>query len=112
MKTASLTNNISYKEDKPNVSVLFKTKTTKEIRILMKKGQIMEEHKAPQPIVIEIFEGVIDFGVNGEQLLLKKGDLITLEAHVLHDLTCVADAIVRLSISNLDDEERVKNVAS
>ncbi len=110
MKIVSLTESLMYKEDKPAITVLLKTKASKEIRIVMKKGQLMKEHKAPFPIVIEIFEGAIDFGVNGEKKLLKKGDLIALDENVLHDLTCIDDCIVRLSISSFDTTDRVKNL--
>ncbi|WP_445736648.1 cupin domain-containing protein [Mariniflexile sp.] len=110
MNTASLVENITYEENKPAVTVLLKTKTSKEIRIVMKQGQSMKKHKAPYPIVIELFEGSIDFGVNGEKLLLKKGDLIALDENVPHDLTCVTDSIIRLSLSNFDSVERVNNV--
>lgn len=111
MNTASLIDNIIYQEnDKPTVTVLLKTNSTKEVRIVMKKGQFMKEHKAPFPIVIELFDGAIEFGVNGEKQLLKKGDLIALEANVPHDLTCTENCIVRLSISILDKVERVNSV--
>ncbi len=110
MKIGSLTENLTYKEDKPAITVLLKTKTSKEIRIVMKKGQLMKEHKAPFPIVIEIFEGTIDFGVKGDKQLLNKGDLIALDENVPHDLRCIDDCIVRLSISNMDTTDRVKNL--
>ncbi|MCL7763919.1 cupin [Polaribacter sp. Z014] len=110
MKTVSITENLIYGEDKPAVTVLIKTVTTKELRILMKKGQQMKEHKAPYPIVIELFEGAIDFGVEGEIQPLKKGDLIALDANVPHDLHCTEDCIIRLTISVLDSEQRVKDV--
>ncbi|WP_343329850.1 cupin domain-containing protein [Polaribacter staleyi] len=110
MKPASLTENLIYGEDKPTVTVLLKTATTKEIRILMKKGQQMKEHKAPFPIVIELFEGSIDFGVTGEKQVLKRGDLIELDANVPHDLYCKEDCIIRLTVSVADSVQRVKDV--
>ena len=77
MNTASLIDNITYQQnEKPTVTVLLKTDNTKEVRIVMKKGQFMKEHKAPFPIIIEMFEGEIDFGVNGKKQILKKGDMI------------------------------------
>ncbi|MDO6516697.1 cupin domain-containing protein [Zobellia uliginosa] len=112
MNKASLIENISYQENQsPTVTVLLKTPSTKELRILMKKGQFMKEHKAPYPIVIELFEGEVDFGIKGEKQLLKRGDMIALEANVPHDLDCISDCIVRLSISVLDTVERVNKVS-
>jgi len=111
MKTASLTENLIYNESKPAITVLLKTVNTKEIRIAMKKGQLMKEHKAPFSIVVEIFEGIINFGVEGEKQLLKKGELIALEANVPHDLNCIEDSIIRLSVSISDSVQRVQNLA-
>ncbi len=111
MNTASLIDNITYQENhKPTVTVLLETTNTKEVRIVMKKGQFMKEHKAPFPIIIEIFEGDIDFGINGKKQILKKGDMIALEGNVLHDLNCISNCIIRLSISILDKIERVNKV--
>lgn len=110
MKTASLTENITHKVDRPNIQLLLETPFSKEIRIAFKAGQIMKEHKAPAPIVVEVFEGLIDFGVEGKVLHLKKGDLITLEAKVPHDLKAIEDSIARLSLSKGDNIERVFSV--
>lgn len=112
MITASLTKNITYKEDKPTITLLMETETTKEIRVVMRKDQEIKEHSAPKPIVIEIFEGKINFGVNKEVLKLKKGDLIALDANVPHDLVCTEDAIVRLTLAKADSIKRVNDVVS
>jgi quercetin dioxygenase-like cupin family protein len=111
MKTASLTNDIAYHEKRPTIQVLFETESGKEIRIAFKKDQVMKEHKTPFPIVVEIFEGSIDFGVNGKLHSLHKGDLVALEGGVPHDLTAIKDSIVRLSLNKADTAKRVEDVA-
>lgn len=111
MKTASLTKELKYNENKPAVQTLMDTDSSKEIRIAMKKGQVMKEHKTPYPIVVEIFEGKITFGVQGQEHSVKKGDLLSLEGNIPHDLKAEEDSIVRLSLSKSDTVERVKGVA-
>lgn len=111
MKTASLLKDLEYNDTKPAVQVLMDTDSSKEIRIAMKKGQVMKEHKTPYPIVVELFEGAISFGVNGEVHKIKRGDILTLEGDIPHDLTAEEDSIVRLSLSKSDSAERVKGVA-
>jgi len=110
MKTASLVNNLEYKENKPAISILLETEHSKEIRIAMRSGQIMKEHKTPFPIVVEVFEGKIDFGVQGKVLQLKKGDLIALDGGIPHDLEAKEDSTVRLTLSKSDSLKRVEKV--
>ncbi|MEZ4915548.1 MAG: hypothetical protein R2836_01025 [Chitinophagales bacterium] len=55
-------------------------------------------------------EGEITFGVENESLNLKKGDLISLKGNIPHSLIAVKESIVRLTLSILDSEERVKNI--
>lgn len=111
MKKTSITKNIIYNENKASISVLFETETTKEIRVVMKKGQVMKEHKTAFPITVEIFKGAIDFGINGEVNKLVKGDLVALDANIPHDLVAVEDSIVRLTLSKLDTVDRVIKVS-
>lgn len=111
MKTASLVKNLEYNQNKPAVQVLLNTESSKEIRIAMKKDQVMKKHKTPFPIVVEIFEGKIAFGVNGVIHNLEKGDLVSLEGNMPHDLLALEDSTVRLSLSIADTAGRVKEVA-
>lgn len=110
MKTASLSKNIEYKEDKPAISILLDTDYSKEIRIVMRAGQTMKEHKTPFPIVVELFEGRLNFGVQGDVLNLEKGDLLSLEGNIPHDLKAIEDCIVRLSLTKADSLKRVEKV--
>lgn len=111
MRSTSLLENLTYLEDKPKVELLLETEFSKEIRIAFKSGQEMKEHKAPFPIVVEIFEGAVEFGVEGAKHTLKKGDLLTLSANVPHDLMAMETSIVRLSLSKKDQASRVQNVS-
>ncbi len=111
MKTASLTKELKYNEGRPAIQVLLNTEYGKEIRIAFKKGQVMKRHQAPFPIVVEVFEGSIDFGLDDQTVMLSRGDLITLKGKVPHDLTALEDSIVRLSLNKADSADRVKGAA-
>ncbi|BDD07780.1 cupin [Fulvitalea axinellae] len=111
MQTASLLKDLAYGDERPAISVLFESETSKEIRILMRAGQVMKEHKTAFPITVELYRGAVDFGVEGKVLNLVAGDMLSLAPSVPHDLKATEDAIIRLTLSKLDTEERVKDVA-
>ena len=112
MQITSLYDQIRYDEQRPALTVMIDNEHTKEIRIVFKKGQEMKEHKTKFPIVIEIVEGQIDFGVDGQRHSLHKGSLITLEGGVPHDLRADDDSVVRLSLSKFDQASRVAQVVN
>ena len=112
MKTASLYKDLTYQDAKPLVQPLLETDFTREIRIVFKQGQVMKKHFTPFPIVIEIVDGEIAFGVDGEVYSAVKGDLISLQGGVPHDLTAQTDSIVRLTLSKSDRSERVEAAAN
>lgn len=111
MKTSSLINDLKYVEDKPAISVLFETENTKEIRIVMRKGQSMKEHQTPFPIIVEIFDGEIVFGVGEDHKIMRKGDLISLDGGVPHNLKANVNSIIRLTLSKQDSPKRVSLAA-
>lgn len=110
MEIASIFKDLEFDESKPMVKVLFETNFTKEIRIAMKKGVSMKRHQTAFPIVVELLEGKVDFGVNDEMLHLKKGDLLALDGGVPHDLEAKEDAVVRLTLTKSDEASRVQSV--
>ena len=112
MKIASLTKEIQYQDNKPAIKVLLDNEYHKEIRIVFRKGQLMKAHKTGFPIVVEVFKGAIDFGVQNTIHEMTSGDLIALAPDEVHDLTAKEDSIVRLSLSKNDNIKRVKNVVS
>lgn len=111
MESANIYEGVEYSESKPKVTVLFETNFTKEIRIVMQQGTIMKEHKTAHPIVVEILEGNIDFGIEQQIRTLIKGDIIALEGNIPHDLKANNNSIVRLTLTKYDNANRVKGVA-
>lgn len=110
MHKTNILKNLEYNDEKVVITPLMETDTSKEIRIVFKKDQIMKEHKTSFPISVEIFEGEIDFGVEGETHTLIKGDIVSLDGDVKHDLKANVNSIVRLSLSKKDTVNRVKGV--
>ncbi|MEP3998907.1 MAG: cupin domain-containing protein [Ekhidna sp.] len=110
MKKVSFTENLAFNDQRIVTKVLMETPFSKEIRILLKKGQVMKEHQAPLPIIIHILQGEIDFGVQGNVQVLQQGDMITLASAVPHNLLAKSDSIVRLTLSKADTAERVEKV--
>lgn len=111
MKTASILKDLKYNEEKPAVQVLLETGHSKEIRIAMKKGQVMKENTTPYPIVVEIFDGSVNFGVYGGTYFVRRGDMLSLQGNIPHNLTAEEDSIVTLTLSKGDNVERVRGVA-
>ena len=110
MKVASFLEDIKFNELKPTVSLLLDTDFSKEIRVVFKKGQTMEDHQAPFAIIVQVVKGSIDFGVAGEIKQMLTGDIISLKPQVVHNLTATEESIVRLSLSKLYTLKRVKDV--
>ena len=110
MTTHSFYSELIYNDKRVATKVILETPVSKEIRILMKQGQAMPQHKAPFPIIVQLLEGSIEFGVEGVIYLLQKGDILSLEANVPHDLLAHEDSMIRLSLSKQDSIQRVESV--
>ena len=111
MKTASIYQDLEFNENKPAIKAILETDFTKEIRILLRENQEMKEHQTPFPIVVELLEGEIIFGVEGQNYEVKKGDLLTLSGGVPHNLIAKKESVIRLTLSKLDSSKRVEGVA-
>ena len=110
MKKANIYEHLVYSDEKVQITPLMNTDSSKEIRIVFKENQIMKDHQTPHPIAVEIVEGEIDFGVRDDVITLIKGDIVSLEASVVHNLKATQDSIVRLTLSKKDSIARVSGV--
>ena len=108
MHVGSFLEDIKFNSDKPALSLLLDTAFSKEIRIVFKKGQVMQDHQAPFSIIVQVIKGCIDFGVNNETEKLNTGDIISLKPNEVHNLLAVEESVVRLTLSKSDSLQRVE----
>ncbi|MBH0307100.1 cupin domain-containing protein [Helicobacter pylori] len=85
--------------EKLHIEALNENSSNKEMRICMPKGAVMDKHKAPGAISVQVLEGKIIFEVGDEKIEMPKGALISLEAQVLHRLDALENSVIRLSLS-------------
>lgn len=111
METGSFLLDVVYDVVRPKIDVILETPFSKEIRIALVKDQLMKDHSAPLPIVVQVLKGHIDFGTEQGQLELVAGDMVSVEASVRHNLFAKEASVVRLTLSKGDSAERVKAAA-
>ena len=110
MEKANIYENLVYSDEKVQITPMMNNDVSKEIRIVFKENQLMKDHKTSFPISVEIVDGEIDFGIGEKVYNLIKGDIVSLEASVVHNLLAKQDSIVRLTLSKQDTVARVKGV--
>ncbi len=111
MQTGQFLSNVTFDTTRPKIDVVVETPFSKEIRISMVKDQLMKDHSAPLPIVVQVIQGQIDFGTEKGQVMLFTGDLIALDASVKHNLLAIEQSVIRLTLSKGDSASRVKDAA-
>lgn len=79
-------------------STLFKTERAEAIRIVMRQGKEISEHKAPGEIIVQCLEGRIAFTAMGATRELNAGDMIYLETEEPHAVRCIEDASFLVTI--------------
>ncbi|WP_235686460.1 cupin domain-containing protein [Tomitella gaofuii] len=61
-------------------------------------GQILAEHKAAFPILVQSIDGHIAFTADGRTVDLHPGDIAHLSARLLHEVRAVTDATLLLTM--------------
>ena len=110
MQKFNIYENLVYSDEKVQITPMYNSDISKEVRIVFKEGQIMKDHKTSFPISVQIVEGEIDFGVGEKIYNLTKGDIVSLDANIMHNLKANDDSIVRLTLSKADTIQRVQGV--
>ena len=110
MQLASFLNDLEFSDEHVVINSLIDSDFGKEIRISFKEGQLMKEHKTKYPITVMTVIGSIEFTVGEKTVTLNKGDVISLEGNIMHELKATEKSVVRLSLHKGDTVARVSGV--
>jgi quercetin dioxygenase-like cupin family protein len=62
-------------------------------RVLMKKGCIVPEHSHPNEQVTYILEGALRFWIDGKQIVVNAGEVLTIPPHMPHKAEALAETV-------------------
>jgi quercetin dioxygenase-like cupin family protein len=68
---------------------LIKTPHFEVIRIVLRAGKVLAEHKAPGEITVQCLEGRMTFTTMGQMKELKAGDLLYLSEEKAHSVEAI-----------------------
>lgn len=97
----NLYDQLTYNKHEPTLHIILETNFFKEIRIVMHKGNELNQQVTCCPILIELVEGKIEFYASGKINTLIKGDLISLRGHLPHDIVALEKSIIRLTMAKI-----------
>jgi quercetin dioxygenase-like cupin family protein len=62
-------------------------------RVLLKKGCVVPLHSHPNEQVTYILEGALKFRLNGEEIVVRAGEVLCIPANVPHEAIALGDTV-------------------
>ena len=81
-----------------NTSTLIGTEHVKVVRMVLKAGKTLPEHKAKGEIVVQCLEGRVVFSTLGKEIEIQPGQLIYLNSAEPHSVRAVEDSSFLLTV--------------
>ena len=77
---------------------LIKTSHIEVVRIVLRTGKVIADHKAPGEITVQCLEGRMIFRTMGQKKELQSGDLLYLSAEEAHSVEAIEDSSFLLTM--------------
>lgn len=68
------------------------------VRLSFTPGQVLDDHKAAAPILVQGVSGRVTFETGGHAITLEPGVAVNLDAGIVHRLEAVEDSVVALFV--------------
>lgn len=98
MQRADLMQAIEYDDENVVMSVLYETPCCKEVRMAMQRHQVLRNHESAFPISLCILSGEVQLECEGENTVLRQGELLYLDSETKHHLEALEDSVIRLTL--------------
>lgn len=72
---------------------------SKVMQFSFPKGKVMKKHTAPSAILVQVISGEILFETEEEEVIVKSGELLSLEANIEHAVQALEDSVMLLTIT-------------
>jgi quercetin dioxygenase-like cupin family protein len=81
-----------------HTSTLIGTEHAKVVRVVLKAGKTLPEHKAKGEIVVQCLEGRVVFSTLGKEIEIQPGQLIYLNSAEPHSVRALEDSSFLLTV--------------
>lgn len=88
----ALVNQTPIDAERLTVQQVFRGDGASMMRLAFQAGQVVREHSAPRPILVQVLEGHITFSIGDEAFDMPQGAIVHVDARVLHEVTALEDS--------------------
>jgi quercetin dioxygenase-like cupin family protein len=80
-------------------SALFKSQDLEVMRLVLQAGKSLPPHKVPGEITIQCIEGALNIGTDGQNHVLRPGNLLYLSGNALHNVLALEDSSAIVTVA-------------
>jgi quercetin dioxygenase-like cupin family protein len=97
----------AWQEGRRNAITLRKGEGLNVVLLVMKEGDRLDEHSAPGPITLSVYEGRIRFSAANEDVEAEAGTVIACDAGVRHSVEALGAAVCLLNVATESERRRL-----
>jgi quercetin dioxygenase-like cupin family protein len=98
-EAARLREEKAWQEGRRNVITLRRGEDLNVVLLVMKEGDLLDEHSAPGPVTLSVHEGRIRFSAADENVEAEAGTVLACDAGVRHSLEDLGEAVCLLNVA-------------
>jgi quercetin dioxygenase-like cupin family protein len=88
-----------FNNTKLNVQIIARSGHARQVLFSFRAGQGLRDHTTSSQIAVQVISGQLIFTENGESQTLTPGQLLLLEANILHSLQAESDTVMLLTMT-------------